>query len=77
MKPKKNPATAQLLSCLIPGLGQLYNGQPGKALFFFLTWVLILTWPWAIIDAFESANKINEASYAEAFGKLRANGKAA
>jgi len=36
-KPPKSPAAATLLS-LFPGLGQIYNGQPAKALVFFLAW---------------------------------------
>jgi len=37
-QPPKSPAAAVLLS-LFPGLGQIYNGQPAKALVFFLAWV--------------------------------------
>lgn len=37
-QPPKSPAAATLLS-LFPGLGQIYNGQPAKALVFFLAWV--------------------------------------
>ncbi len=33
--PKKEPAEAFFFSLLIPGAGQVYNGQPGKGLFFF------------------------------------------
>lgn len=32
MKPKKNPGVAVVLSLLLPGLGQLYNGQIGIGL---------------------------------------------
>lgn len=38
VRPAKSPGVAVLLS-LFPGLGQIYNGQPGKALVFFLSWV--------------------------------------
>lgn len=39
--PNLNPAIAALLSALVPGLGQFYNGQWGKgALFFFGTVVV-------------------------------------
>ncbi len=34
----KNPWLALVLS-LFPGLGQVYNGQPAKALVFFSAWV--------------------------------------
>ncbi len=37
-KPPKTPAVALVLS-LFPGLGQVYNGQPAKAVVFFLAWV--------------------------------------
>jgi len=34
-KPPKNPGLAVLFSFLFPGLGQVYNGQPARALVFF------------------------------------------
>ncbi len=34
-KPPKNPGLAALFSFLFPGLGQVYNGQPARALVFF------------------------------------------
>ena len=37
-KPPKSPAVATFLS-LFPGLGQVYNAQPAKALVFFFAWV--------------------------------------
>jgi TM2 domain-containing membrane protein YozV len=37
-KPPKNPWLALVLS-LMPGLGQVYNGQPAKAFVFFFAWV--------------------------------------
>jgi hypothetical protein len=37
-RPRKTPGVAVLLS-LFPGLGQIYNGQPAKALTFFFAWV--------------------------------------
>lgn len=36
--PPKSPGLALLLS-VFPGLGQIYNGQPAKALTFFFSWV--------------------------------------
>lgn len=35
-RPPKSPAGAGILSGFFPGAGQLYNGDPGKALLFFL-----------------------------------------
>lgn len=60
MKPKKNVSHAVLLSAFIPGAGQLYNGEIGKAIFFFLTWITLITWPFAVTDAMDSAQRINQ-----------------
>ncbi len=63
----KNPGVAFLLSFLMPGLGQFYNGDTGKGLFFFfgfwvLVWVAIgwLLWVAGFIDAYISARDISE-----------------
>jgi hypothetical protein len=37
VRPPKSPILAVILS-LFPGLGQVYNGQPAKALVFFFAW---------------------------------------
>ena len=37
--PPKSPGLALLLSFLFPGMGQVYNGQPAKALVFFAVFV--------------------------------------
>ena len=37
--PPKSPGIALLLSFLFPGMGQVYNGQPAKALVFFAVFV--------------------------------------
>jgi TM2 domain-containing membrane protein YozV len=34
-KPGKSPGVALMLSVLMPGIGQIYNGQPAKAFVFF------------------------------------------
>lgn len=60
MKPQKNVSHAVLLSAFIPGAGQLYNGEIGKAIFFFLTWITLITWPFAVTDAMDSAQRINQ-----------------
>lgn len=73
-KPPKSPAAATLLS-LFPGLGQVYNGQPAKAIVFFLVWVgafmgadeqgmpfglmIPFVWLYNMIDAWRSATAIN------------------
>jgi TM2 domain-containing membrane protein YozV len=64
-KTDKNPATAAILSFLLMGLGQAYNGEIVKAIVFlilyaisiFLTLFLIgfvaipILWIWSMVDA--------------------------
>ena len=38
-KPPKSPGLALVLSLLLPGVGQIYNGQPAKAFVFFFSLV--------------------------------------
>ncbi|NWJ97744.1 MAG: TM2 domain-containing protein [Chloroflexi bacterium] len=66
MKPKKNPGRAVLLSAFIPGMGQFYNGEWAKGIFFLLTWITMVTWPFAVTDAWDSAVRINQADLAQA-----------
>jgi TM2 domain-containing membrane protein YozV len=75
----KNPSVATILSFLFMGLGQLYNGQIGKALVFIVLYIISLAlmtvvigfvttpilWIWGMIDANSSAKKINEKLAAE------------
>lgn len=63
---RKEPAVALLLSFLLPGVGQIYNGDIGKGIAFMIGfWVLvwigigIVFWIWAMIDAYKSATNIN------------------
>lgn len=63
---RKSPAGAALLSVLLTGCGQLYNGQVGKGLLmlgaciflwsFMLGWVISI---WSIVDAYSTAKKMN------------------
>jgi TM2 domain-containing membrane protein YozV len=69
----KNPGLAAVLSFLITGLGQIYNGQIGKGIlmlilmivFFFMILIIIgiplllVLWIYGIYDAYETARKIN------------------
>jgi TM2 domain-containing membrane protein YozV len=69
----KNPGLAAVLSFLISGLGQIYNGQIVKGLVvlaiqsinialtqILIGWVpLIIVWVWAIFDAYRVAERIN------------------
>lgn len=58
-KQKKSPILAAILSFCLGGLGQVYNGQPGKGLLIFFTSILIIPWIIGIFDAYITANKIN------------------
>ena len=68
---EKNPVLALILSLLIVGLGQVYNGQTVKGLIFFIVAVIIgftgigliisfLIWLYAMYDAYNTAQRINE-----------------
>lgn len=79
---EKSPGIAALLSFLIPGAGQIYNGELGKGILLFilavisgiLVWVVVgcltspLIWLIAIVDAYSSAKRINENLRAAATG---------
>ena len=70
----KTPLVALVLS-LFPGIGQIYNGQPAKALFFFFAWagsiymtaeahpffafLIAFTYLYNMVDAWRSAVAIN------------------
>ncbi len=70
---EKSAGLAAVLSFFIPGLGQIYNGQFGKAILFFvfsvISCILILAvigfittpilWIWNIVDAYKSAENMN------------------
>jgi TM2 domain-containing membrane protein YozV len=73
-KVDRNPATAAVLSFLLMGLGQAYNGEIVKAIIFlilyaisiFLTLFLIgfvtipILWIWSMVDAYRSSQRINQ-----------------
>ncbi len=71
MKPKKNVGYAVLLSAFIPGLGQFYNGDWGKGIFFLLTWITLVTWPFAVTDAWDTARRINERAFTDSIRASR------
>ena len=65
----RNPILAAILSLIVAGLGQIYNGQVTKGVIFIivqlingaLTALLIpLVGAWAMIDAFLTAKHNNE-----------------
>ncbi len=69
----KNPGLAAVLSFFWTGLGQIYNGQIAKGIFFIvayaISWLLMfiiigfittpILWIYGMYDAYHSANKIN------------------
>ncbi len=69
----KNPGLAAILSFFYMGLGQIYNGQIAKGVFFIILYsisallIIILVgivttpilWIYGIYDAYKSAEKIN------------------
>jgi len=59
----KNAGLAAVLSFFIPGAGQMYNGQIGKGILFFITSWLVIPWIWSIFDAYSVANRINRIGY--------------
>ena len=76
---RKEPIVSVILSFVFPGLGQFYNGQSTKGIYFIilavvsiiLTVILIggliylLIWLWSIIDAYNSAEKFNRGEFVE------------
>ncbi|MDL4840564.1 DUF5683 domain-containing protein [Aquibacillus rhizosphaerae] len=74
MNDMKNAGLAAVLSFLICGLGQIYNGQIGKGIGFIvvyaISWALMVVligfittpilWIWGMIDAYKVAEKINQ-----------------
>lgn len=64
----KTPFMAAILSLLIVGIGQMYNGQIGKGILMMigciLLWTVLLGWIiniWSIIDAYSVASRKHEA----------------
>lgn len=59
-KEERSPILAAIMSFVIGGLGQIYNGQIGKGILIFFTAWLIIPWIIGIVDAYKTAKKINE-----------------
>lgn len=62
----KSPGIALLLSLLICGVGQMYNGQAGKGILMLvgciLAWLFLLgwiVWIWSMVDAYSTAKQMN------------------
>ena len=75
VKTEKSPALAVLLSFLLPGLGQIYNDEAQKGVYFIIAVVVsslaiiivigLLTtpviWIWSMVDAYKVADRKNKA----------------
>lgn len=63
----KSPGVALLISFLICGGGQMYNGQVGKGIgmllgFAFTIWFFglgLIFWIWSLADAYSTAKRMN------------------
>ena len=78
--PMKNPGIAAVLSFFFVGLGQIYNGEIGKAVVFMIAGIVSLLllllligfittpilWIIGIVDAYRSAERINRSLLARA-----------
>lgn len=70
---QKNPVLAAVLSALVVGIGQIYNGENSKGLKllagYIISWFLVtiliglittpILWVYGIYDAYKTAEKIN------------------
>jgi len=52
------PWLAAAASLVLPGSGQLWNGEPRKAIAFLLTCWLIVPWIWSVVDAWRTARRV-------------------
>jgi hypothetical protein len=57
--PRRRPDLAAILSALVPGLGQAYNGQLFKGILIAATCWTILPWIGGVLDALRTAERIN------------------
>lgn len=62
----KSPGVALVLSLIICGAGQMYNGQVGKGIAMLLgcifLWIILLgwiIWIWSMVDAYQVAKRMN------------------
>ena len=76
---RKQPIVSAILSLIFPGLGQLYNGQNKKGIYFLIIAIVsvvlmllivgiilyILFWLWSIFDAYSSTVKLNNGEFVE------------
>jgi type II secretory pathway pseudopilin PulG len=63
-KEEHSPALAAILSFIIAGLGQMYNGQVWKGFIIFVTSLLVIPWIIGIFDAYFVAKRISRGEIA-------------
>ena len=70
-QPEHQPGMALLLSLILCGTGQIYNGEVSKGIMMmvlcFLLWFVLLGWVihiWSIVDAVVVAERINRKQHA-------------
>ena len=56
----RNPIVAAVSSFIVPGFGQVYNGQIGKGIFITITSWLVFPWLFGIYDAYKTTVKLNK-----------------
>jgi len=71
---KRSPKVAALVNLFLPGSGQVYTGQLGKAIFIMFTWWLVIPWVYGIADAQKTAKRINEGAHSIRVNSGRAIG---
>ena len=59
-----SPGTAAWMSVLVPGLGQVYNGQRERGILVALGTPLVIPYVYGIYDAFRTAQAISQRKYA-------------
>jgi TM2 domain-containing membrane protein YozV len=79
---QKNPVLALILSLIIVGVGQVYNGQIVKGIIFFLAALILgltgigliisfIIWLYAMYDAYTIAQRINDGEIVGDIGSSR------
>lgn len=59
-----SPARAALLSVVLPGMGQVYNGERDRGVWFALGALLVAPWIYSVVDAWTTARAIADGSRA-------------
>lgn len=81
VQPAKSPGVAAVLSCLVCGLGQIYNGQILKGVIFFVLFATSVAaiflvigffttpvmWLWGVVDAYKTAESKNRDAELDAY----------